>query len=64
MRADRGVSRLTSRSGLPLAVAGTVLLFLFAVQLLGASTEAADPWLRRGSWPCSRTTGRRSDSAG
>lgn len=48
MRTDRRVRRLASRSGLPLAVAGTVLLFLFAVQLLGASTEAAAPWLRRG----------------
>lgn len=41
-RSEAGV-----RDQAPLAAAGTVLLFLFAVQLLGASTEAAAPWIRR-----------------
>lgn len=41
------VDRLWSAGRLPLAAAATVLLFLFAVQLLGAATQGAAPLLRR-----------------
>jgi len=46
-RLSRAVERVSSAGWLPLGTVGTVLLFLFAVQLLGAATDAAAPLLRR-----------------
>lgn len=46
-RLSRAVDRISSVGRLPLGTVGTVLLFLFAVQLLGAATDAASPLLRR-----------------
>jgi sodium-dependent phosphate cotransporter len=39
--------RLSSRTLLPLGVLGAIVLFLFAVQLLGTATDAAAPVLER-----------------
>lgn len=43
----RVLEALPTPNVFPIAVVGTVVLFLFAVQLLGAATEAAAPLLRR-----------------
>jgi len=46
-RLSRLVDGLSSSRLLPVGAAGAVLLFLFAVQLLGTATEAAAPLLER-----------------
>ncbi|WP_424000961.1 sodium:phosphate symporter [Haloarcula salina] len=46
-RVSQTLGRITSAGRLPLGTVVTVLLFLFAVQLLGAATDAAAPLLRQ-----------------
>ncbi len=46
-RLDRSVDRLIAAIPIPVSALVTVLLFLFAVRLLGATTEAAGPVIQR-----------------